>query len=146
MDKQISYINITKNTEQQHDKQKQNKQLEKFKSKQSSQWTVLNKSSLNKLKEMKEKKEKKQEENLEKFTLEDWYKLCIKLGNNWDKYRDNQNELLGDRSPYINYKNDIQKIVDEENYIQEEMFKIQNNYYVEYDSDNNSDSEANKGW
>lgn len=143
MDKKISYINITKNTEQQPDKQKQDKQLKKFKSTQSSQWTVLNKSSLNKLKEV---KQKKQEESLEKFTLEDWYKLCIKLGNNWDKYRDNQNELLGDRSPYINYKNDIQKIVDEENYIQEEMFKIQNNYYVEYDSDNNSDSETNKGW
>ena len=135
MSNKISYVNITKNTE---------KQVEP--TIESNKWTVLNKSSLKKLKEIKEKKQKQQEENLEKFNLEDWYKLCITLSNRWDNYRDTQNTLIGDRSPYINYKNDIQKIVDEENYIQEEIFKIQNNYYIEYDSDNNSDTDLNRGW
>jgi len=135
MDQKISYINIAKNKEKQEKPEVE-----------SNKWTVLNKTSLKKLKEIKEKKQKQQEENLEKFDLKDWYKLCTKLSNNWDKYRDTQNKLLGDRSPYINYKNDIQKIVDEENYIQEEIFKIQNNYYTEYDSDNNSEGDLNKGW
>jgi hypothetical protein len=136
MSEKISYTNITKNIEKQENEEKRGIE--------SNRWTVLNKSSLKKLKEMKEKKQKQEEENLKNYNLEDWYSLCIKLGNNWYKYRKTQNELLGDRSPYINYKNDIQKIVDEENYIQEEIYKIKNNYYVEYDSDNNSDNEQYK--
>lgn len=138
MSDKISYVNITKNTEKPENEEK--KDIE------SNGWTVLNKSSLKKLKEIKEKKQKQQEENLKNYSLEDWYNLCIKLANNWDNYRDTQNELLGDRSPYIDYKNDIKKIVDEENYIQEEIYKIKNNYYIEYDSDNNSDNETYKGW
>ena len=136
MSEKISYTNITKNIEKQKNQEKSEINY--------NGWTVLNKSSLKKLKEIKEKKQKQEEENLKKYSLEDWYSLCIKLSSNWDKYRDTQNELLGDRSPYINYKNDIQKIVDEENYIQEEIYKIQNNYYLEYDSDNNSDNEQYK--
>ena len=138
MSDKISYVNITKNIEKPENEEK--KGIE------SNGWTVLNKSSLKKLKEIKEKKQKQQEENLKNYSSEDWYNLCIKLANNWDNYRDTQNELLGDRSPYIDYKNDIQKIVDEENYIQEEIYKIKNNYYMEYDSDNNSDNETYKGW
>tara|TARA_Y100000591_G_scaffold142324_2_gene122279 strand:- start:1140 stop:1550 length:411 start_codon:yes stop_codon:yes gene_type:complete len=136
MSEKISYRNITRNIEKQKNQEESEINY--------SGWTVLNKSSLKKLKEIKEKKQKQKEENLKKYSLEDWYSLCIKLSSNWDKYRDTQNELLGDRSPYIDYKNDIQKIVDEENYIQEEIYKIQNNYYLEYDSDNNSDNEQYK--
>ena len=54
----------------------------------------------------------------------------------YEKYNDEINELLGDRSPHINYKSEIEEMVAEENEIQEEM-----NYYKNRNKDNISDDE-----
>ena len=63
----------------------------------------------------------------------------------WNDYRDEMNTLLGDLSPYTNYKETIQKMVEEDNYILEEIYKHSNtNGHYENDSDYNSEGEDAK--
>ena len=64
--------------------------------------------------------------------------------NNWNNYRDELNELLGDRSPYYDYKETLNKMIEEDNHIMEELYKRKHNIYSDYDSDYNSDDEENK--
>ena len=62
------------------------------------------------------------------------------LIHNWDAFRNTENELRGDLSPYINYKKEITKMVEEDTYIAETV----NNYYnlqKNDDSDYYSDEE-----
>ena len=91
-------------------------------------WVYFNKNELKK-KYKKEndnesKKPKKKKEKTSKEILE-FYK---KLSNRWNNYRDEINELVGDMSPFINYENDIEKIVEEENMILEEIYNETTNY------------------
>jgi len=63
----------------------------------------------------------------------------------WNNYRDEVNAILGDLSPYANYKETIRKMVEEDNYILEEIHKhSHNNSYYEHDSDYNSEGEDAK--
>ena len=62
------------------------------------------------------------------------YSLYNKLSRRWCNYYDSINYLLGDRSPYINYDYEINKIVQEDN----EMFK---NMYDNIDDSFTSDDE-----
>lgn len=64
--------------------------------------------------------------------------------NNWNNYRDELNELLGDRSPYYDYKKILNKMIEEDNQIMEELYKRKYNICSDYDSDYNSDDEQNK--
>ena len=59
--------------------------------------------------------------------------------NNWNNYRDELNDLLGDISPYFNYKEIIQKMIDEDNYILEELHKQK--HKQNHDTTNDNDSE-----
>ena len=98
-------------------------------------WVYFNKNELNK-KYKKEndnecKKPRKKKEETTKEIL-DFYK---KLSNRWNNYRDEINELVGDTSPFINYKNDIEKIVEEENMILEEIYNETTNYSSSSDDD-----------
>lgn len=62
--------------------------------------------------------------------------------NRWNNYRDEVNNILGDLSPYTNYKETIQKMVDEDNYILEEIHKHSIiSGYNDHDSDYNSEGE-----
>ena len=64
--------------------------------------------------------------------------------HNWDSYRDEINNILGDISPYYNYKEIIQKMIDEDNYFSE-LYKQNNTHiYCENDSDYNSENEDTK--
>lgn len=64
----------------------------------------------------------------------------------WNDYRDEMNTILGDLSPYTNYKETIQKMVEEDNYILEEIYKhsANSNGHNENDSDYNSEGEDAK--
>tara|TARA_Y100001935_G_scaffold252920_1_gene257861 strand:- start:732 stop:1118 length:387 start_codon:yes stop_codon:yes gene_type:complete len=98
-------------------------------------WVYFNKNELNK-KYIKDdenelKKPKKKKEETTKEILE-FYK---KLSNRWNNYRDEINDLVGDISPFINYKNDIEKIVEEENMILDEMYNETTNYSSSSDDD-----------
>jgi len=65
--------------------------------------------------------------------------------NRWNIYRDDVNNFLGDLSPYINYRETIQKMVEEDNYILEEIHKhSNNNSHNDNDSDYNSENEDAK--
>jgi hypothetical protein len=65
--------------------------------------------------------------------------------NRWNDYRDDVNNILGDLSPYTNYKDTIQKMVEEDNYILEELHKHStNNGHNENDSEYNSEGEDAK--
>ena len=64
--------------------------------------------------------------------------------NNWNNYRDEVNEILGDRSPYCDYKEILNKMIEEDNHIMEELYKRKHNICSDYDSDYNSDDEENK--
>tara|TARA_B100001173_G_C15975359_1_gene541947 strand:+ start:1020 stop:1412 length:393 start_codon:yes stop_codon:yes gene_type:complete len=98
-------------------------------------WVYFNKNELNK-KYKKEndnecKKPRKKKEETTKEIL-DFYK---KLSNRWNNYRDEINDLVGDVSPFINYKNDIKKMVEEENMILEEIYNETTNYSSSSDDD-----------
>jgi hypothetical protein len=62
--------------------------------------------------------------------------------NNWNNYRDELNDLLGDISPYINYKEIIQKMIDEDNYILEKMYSRKNTSLSDNDSEYYSEEDA----
>jgi hypothetical protein len=62
--------------------------------------------------------------------------------NNWNNYRDELNDLLGDISPYINYKEIIQKMIDEDNYILEKMYSRKNTSLSDNDSEYYSEEDT----
>ena len=73
----------------------------------------------------------------------EWLSLCNKMSKNWNKFRDYDIEVLGSRSIYFNYKEEIKRMVREEEYIEEEIYKHEHNI-SDYDSEYNSDDEKNK--
>ena len=77
---------------------------------------------------------------------QNYNKTIASMINNWNNYRDELNELLGDISPYYNYKEIIQKMIDEDNYILEElhMRKHKQNHENDNDSDYASENDDSK--
>ena len=73
------------------------------------------------------------------ISVNDIYKIYDKLSNNWNAFRDEVNYLYGDRSPYINYKEELNKIVVEENNIYEEMYNYHNSQSSDDDDDYDND-------
>lgn len=116
----ISYSEITK---------KNNNEKKVVNVYENNSWTIINKKtkeikvseSTILLKELIEKKNLK--EKLDKMIY------------NWNNFRDEINELLGDTSPYYNYKEEIQEMIDEDNMINELMYDDENNNDSEYSSD-----------
>lgn len=49
-----------------------------------------------------------------------------KMISNWNNFRDNDIELNGDLSLYFNYKSELEKLINEDNII-EQMFDVDNN-------------------
>jgi hypothetical protein len=62
--------------------------------------------------------------------------------NNWNNNRDELNDLLGDISPYFNYKEIIQKMIDEDNYILEKMYSRKNISLSDNDSEYYSEEDT----
>jgi len=66
-------------------------------------------------------------------------KTITSMINNWNNYRDELNDLLGDISPYYNYRETLQKMIDEDNYILEELHKQKHKHNQDINNDNESD-------
>lgn len=66
-----------------------------------------------------------------------------KMIKNWNDFRDNENELRGDLSPYINYKNIIENMIKEDRKIENDLYERINNIDIN-DGDYSSDEENNK--
>ena len=75
----------------------------------------------------------------EKYEKENYYRKLEKMINRWNNYRDEMNDLLGDRSPFLNYKKEIDNMVKEDIKINKMIEERENE---KYDSD--SDEENNK--
>ena len=73
------------------------------------------------------------------ISVNDIYRVYNKLSDNWNKFRDEINYLYGDRSPYINYKEEINKIIEEENNIYDEMYNYHNSQISDDDYDYDND-------
>jgi len=65
--------------------------------------------------------------------------ILASMINRWNNYRDDLNNLLGDTSPYYNYKEIIQKMIEEDNLILEELHKQKNKQNNDIINDNDSD-------
>jgi hypothetical protein len=74
-----------------------------------------------------------------KYEKENYYRELEKMINRWNNYRDEMNDLLGDRSPFLNYKKEIDNMVKEDIKINKMIEERENE---KYDSD--SDEENNK--
>ena len=72
---------------------------------------------------------------------QNYNKTIASMINNWNNYRDELNDLLGDISPYYNYKELIQKMIDEDNYILEELHMRKQKQINENDNDSDYASE-----
>ena len=65
---------------------------------------------------------KYQKDKATQISSDDIMKVYEQMSANWCKYYDEINELVGDISPYIDYKNEIQKLVDEDNAMFNELY------------------------
>lgn len=72
---------------------------------------------------------------------QNYNKTIASMINNWNNYRDELNDLLGDISPYYNYKELIQKMIDEDNYILEELHMRKQKQINENENDSDYASE-----
>ena len=82
-------------------------------------------------------RKKTQEDLYNKLHQYEIYKINLDMCRRWCNYYDEINNLIGDRSPYINYKNEIRNIISEENDI---MNKI---YGDDYHSSSDDEREYN---
>ncbi len=71
--------------------------------------------------------------------VDEIHKVYLGMCKRWCNYYDEINYLLGDRSPYINYKNDIRKIISEENDIMNKIYGEDYNSSTDDEKDCNDD-------
>ena len=60
--------------------------------------------------------------NPRKQEQKDFHKCYKILSKRWNKYRDTLNNLVGDISPYYHYKEELRKLINEENYILSQIY------------------------
>tara|TARA_B100001093_G_C26796895_1_gene1001528 strand:- start:576 stop:1178 length:603 start_codon:yes stop_codon:yes gene_type:complete len=80
-------------------------------------WIILNKENL--AKRIKEKEEIDKYNN--KITGNQLTKVYRKMIKNWEEFREAENNLLGDRSRFINNDLEIERMIKEEEYIKKEI-------------------------
>ena len=60
--------------------------------------------------------------NPRKQEQKDFHKCYKIMSKRWNKYRDTLNNLVGDLSPYYHYKEELRKLINEENYILSQIY------------------------
>ena len=72
-------------------------------------------------------------------SVPDIYKAFEIMSKRWCSYYDSMNDLLGDRSPYINYKTEIEKLVEEDNELYRKMYEDVDDFVSSDDDFDNFD-------
>ena len=128
-----SYANITK-----HEKINKNIDEEFKKDIKKNGWYFLNKNNilLNQVNNNKKLSTNKMETSYEK----NYINFINKLSNNWNNFKNKDIELVGDRSEYINYEEEINKIADED----EEIQKLLQEYNETLSEDSDTETEQNR--
>ena len=132
----ISYANITK---------RETKNNEEKKMKVKPGWSLITRDKNGELKvedyeNYRLKKEKEKKEYEKRTEKRNYNKIFNRMIDNWENFRNTDIELRGDLSEYIDNDNEINKIVEEENYIAQKIYEYNNR--VSDDSD--SDEESNR--
>lgn len=87
-------------------------------------WTILNRNKITKKNTIiRPYNEEFLKTNIEKKQI---ILILNKMITNWNNFRDNDIELNGDLSLYFNYKSELEKLINEDNII-EQMFDNDNN-------------------
>tara|TARA_Y100000768_G_scaffold384245_2_gene367929 strand:+ start:588 stop:1016 length:429 start_codon:yes stop_codon:yes gene_type:complete len=108
-------------------------------------YTIIRKNK-NKIVKVTSKNTERKIENIKKEIEEKNYNdKCYnsrsKMINNWNNFRDTENSLSGDLSRFYNYKNELNNMLEEEEFILEKMNIMNINYMSDSD---NSDDDMNK--
>jgi hypothetical protein len=77
-------------------------------------WIILNKENL-------EKRKKEKLELSNRINIKEINKMYTKMIKNWEKFREDENILMGDRSRFWNNKVEIEKMIEEEKMIEKEI-------------------------
>jgi len=108
-------------------------------------WSIIEKNKNCKIVITDSEKKKEQRKKLEHMKKikdnNNYFNNVNKMINNWNNFRDNENELSGDLSPYNNYKEEIEKMRLEDLKIEEEMEEFNERMLLNSDSD---EDETNK--
>ena len=80
-------------------------------------WIILNKENLEKRKKEKEEIDK----HNSKITGTQLIKIYNRMIINWEEFREAENNLLGDRSRFIDNDLEIERMIEEEEYIKKEI-------------------------
>jgi len=73
------------------------------------------------------------------FDGDEIHEMYIDMCKRWCSYYDEINDLVGDRSPYLNYKKEIREIVSEENIIMNKIYGGDYNYSSDDEKDDHHD-------
>ena len=102
-------------------------------------WSIIEKNTDSNVVILDSMKIKKDRENLKQIEQmkknNQYFNLRNKMINNWNEFRDNENELLGDRSPYYNYKEEIEQLIIEDLEIERAIEEYNNQIEVNSDID-----------
>ena len=99
-------------------------------------WSIIEKNENCKIVITDSEKTKEQRKKLEKIKdNKNYFNNVNKMINNWNNFRDNENELSGDLSPYYHYKEEIEKMRLEDLKIEEEMEEFNKRMLLDSDSD-----------
>ena len=130
-----SYANVTNTNIETKNKDLKKESYNKYKK----GWTIVRRNPITNKPEIVNPNESK--ETKERIERNKANRIHNNMINRWNKFRDEDIELRGDLSVYFNYKEEINRLVKEEEMIQELMYEKQR-----YDSDDPdySDDENNK--
>lgn len=135
--KDSSFSNVVKNQTTKNESISNNSSIELS----NAGWTILTKNKITNKTEIIHSKAT--DELKKKLEAKEFRNGLNQMIGRWNNFRDTENELRGDLSPYINYKNELEELMNEDRYIAELLYEKNRTDSCD-DTDYYSDEEANK--
>ena len=127
-------------TEEKKEKKEENNSLDKIKS----GWSIIKKDINSKIVIIDSKETIKTKERLtlnkKQIENQELFENLSKMIKNWNYFRDTENELRGDLSPYYYYKEELEKMREEDILFEKKIDEFNN----EINNDSDSDDESNR--